>query len=164
METREERSALHVPPGGGRSFWLLGELYKAKALGEDTGGAFAFVEATTPPGAGPPPHVHRNEDETFWVLEGELEFMVADGTVSAPAGSFVYAPRGIPHTYRNVGTTPSRYVVMIQPAGLEKFFEEVSEPAEDPSAPPPVHGQEVIEKIMAAAPKYGMEILPPPEQ
>ena len=98
------------------------------------------------------------------MLEGELEFMVGDGTVSAPAGSFVYAPRGIAHTYRNAGTIPARYVVMIQPAGLEKFFEEVSDPAEDPSAPPPVHGQEVIERIMAAAPKYGLEILPPPGQ
>ena len=71
METKEGRRALHVPPGGGRSFWLLGELYKTKALGEDTDGAFAFVEATTPPQAGPPPHVHGLEDETFWVLEGE---------------------------------------------------------------------------------------------
>lgn len=164
METREEPRALHVPPGGGRSFWLLGELYTVKALGEDTDGAFTFAEATTPPQAGPPPHIHRREDETFWVLEGELEFTVGDGTVRASAGSFVHAPRDIPHTYRNVGTTPARYVVVIRPAGLEKFFEEVSEPAEDPSAPPPHHGQEVIEKILAAAPKYGMEILPPPEQ
>ena len=164
MEIREERGALHVPPGGGESFWLLGELYTAKARGEDTGGAFALVEATTPPGAGPPPHIHRNEDETFWVLEGELELMVADGTVGAPAGSFVHAPRGIAHTYRNVGKIPARYVVMIQPAGLEKFFEEVSEPAENPSAPPPAHGQEVVERTMPAAPRYGLEILPPPGQ
>ena len=164
METREDRRALHVPPGGGRSFWLLGEMYTTKALGEDTDGAFAFVEAITPPQAGPPPHIHEREDETFWVLEGELEFMVGDGTVRAPAGSFVHAPRGIPHTYKNVGTTPSKYVAMIQPAGLEKFFEEVSEPVEDPSAPPPDHGQEVIQKILATAPKYGLKMLPPPEQ
>ena len=155
------RGPRHVPPGGGRSFWLLDELYTAKALGEDTGGAFAFVEATTPPQAGPPLHVHHNEDETFWVLEGELEVVLGDEIVRAPAGSFVYAPRGVPHTYRNVGTTPARYVATIRPAGLERFFFEVSEPAEDPSAPPD-HGQEVIEKIMAAAPKYGLEILPPP--
>lgn len=164
METGEVRGALHVPPGEGRSFWLLGELYTAKALGEETGGAFAFVEATTPPGAGPPPHVHEREDETFWVLEGELEFMVGDGTIRAPAGSFVHAPRGIPHTYKNVGAAPSRYVAMIQPAGLEKFFEEVSEPAEDPSAPPPDHGQEVVAKILMTAPRYGLTMLPPPEQ
>lgn len=155
---------MHVPPGGGKSFWLLGELSTAKALGEHTGGAFAFVETITPPQAGPPPHIHHREDETFWVLEGELEFMIGDGTVRAPAGSFIYAPRYIPHTYKNVGTTPARYLVMIQPAGLEEFFMEVSEPAEDPTASPPAHGQEVIERIMVAAPKYGMEILPPPEQ
>ncbi len=96
------------------------------------------------------------------MLEGELEFMVGDGTVRAPAGSFVHAPKGVPHTYKNVGTTPARYVVTIRPAGLEAFFFEVSEPAEDPWAPPPDHGQEVIERIMAVAPKYGLEILPPP--
>jgi quercetin dioxygenase-like cupin family protein len=106
METRETRGALHVPPGGGRSFWLLGELYTTKALGEDTDGAFAFVEGTTPPQAGPPPHVHGREDETFWVLEGELEFMVGGGTVRAPAGSFVHAPRGIPHTTKTWARPP----------------------------------------------------------
>ncbi len=164
METTQGRGALHVLPGEGRSFWLLGELYTAKAVGEDTGGEFAFVEAITPPQAGPPPHIHHREDETFWVLEGEFEFMVGDGTVRAPAGTFVHAPKGIPHTYKNVGTTPGRYVTTIRPAGFEEFFFEVSEPAEDPSAPPPAHGQEVIERIMAAAPKYGLEILPPPEQ
>ncbi len=118
METTQGRGALHVPPGEGRSFWLL----------------------------------------------GEFEFMVGDGTVRAPAGTFVHAPKGIPHTYKNVGTTPGRYVTMIRPAGFEEFFFEVSEPAEDPSAPPPDPDQEVIERIMAAAPKYGLEILPPPEQ
>ena len=164
MENREETAAIHVPPGEGRSFWLLGELYTAKALGEDTDGAFAFVEATTPSEAGPPPHIHSREDETFWVLEGELEFMVGNGTVRAPAGSLVHAPKGVAHAYRNVGTTPARYVAMIRPAGLEKFFEEVSEPAEDPSAPPPVHGQKVIEKILAVAPRYGLRMLPSPGQ
>lgn len=96
METTEGRGALHVPPGEGRSFWLLGELYTAKAVGEGTDGEFAFVEAITPPQAGPPPHIHHREDETFWVLEGK--FMVGDRTVRAPAGSFVHAPKGIPHT------------------------------------------------------------------
>jgi mannose-6-phosphate isomerase-like protein (cupin superfamily) len=164
METTQARGALHVPPGEGRSFWLLGELYTAKAVGEDTGGEFAFVEAITLPQAGPPPHIHHREDETFWVLEGEFEFMVGDGTVRAPAGTFVHAPKGSPHTYKNVRTTPDRYVTTIRPAGFEQFFFEVSDPAEDPRAQPPAHGQEVIERIMMAAPRYGLEILSPPEQ
>ena len=158
METTQGRGALYVPPGEGRSFWLLGELFTAKAVGEDTGGEFAFAEAITPP------HIHHREDETFWVLEGEFEFLVGEETVRAPAGSFVHAPKGIAHTYKNVGTTPGRYVATIRPAGLEEFFLEVSDPAEDPSAPPPTHGEEVIERILAVAPKYGLEILPPPEQ
>ncbi len=163
MEDTRAGGALHVPSGEGKSFWLLGELYTAKAVGEETGGDFGFIEATSPPQAGPPPHVHHREDETFYVLEGELEFMVGDGTVRAPAGTFVHAPRGVPHTYRNVGTTPARHVTTIRPAGFEGFFFEVGEPAEDPTAPPPAHGEEVIAKIMEVAPRYGLEILPPPE-
>ena len=158
METTQGRGALYVPPGEGRSFWLLGELFTVKAVGEDTGGEFAFAEAITPP------HIHHREDETFWVLEGEFEFLVGEETMRAPAGSFVHAPKDIAHTYKNVGTTPGRYVATIRPAGLEEFFLEVSDPAEDPSAPPPTHGEEVIERILAVAPKYGLEILPPPEQ
>ncbi len=164
MEDTRGGGAFHVPPGEGESAWLLGELYTAKARGEDTGGEFAVVEATTPPQAGPPPHIHHREDETFWVLEGELEFMVGDGTVRAPAGSLVHVPKGVPHTYKNAGETPARYVTTIRPAGFEGFFFEVGERAQDPAAPPPDHGQEVIGRIMEADPKYGIEILPPPGQ
>ncbi len=67
------------------------------------------------------------------MLEGELESTVGSGTVRPPAGSFVHAPKGTPHACENVGTTPARYVEMIRPAGLERFFMEASEPAEDPS-------------------------------
>src|ERR687894_522221 len=130
------RAAIHVAPDEGRRLWVVGELLTLKMVGNDTDGAFALIEEITPPQGGPPPHMHTREDETFYVLEGELEFVVGERNISAAAGSVVYGPRGVLHSFRNVGSTPSRMAVIITPAGLEQFFEEVGEPVADPSSPP----------------------------
>ncbi len=140
--------------------WVVGDLVIFKIGGEDTKGAFVLAEEVTPPQGGPPPHLHTREDETFYVVEGELEFMVGDRTLSATAGSVVYGPRGVPHGFRNVGTRPSRMAVIITPGGLEKFFEEVGEPVTDPSSPPEAPPD--VERLVAVARKYGIEIPPPP--
>lgn len=153
---------VNVPPGGGRSVWLVGDRITVKLSAEDTGGAYAVVEETTPPGGGPPPHSHQNEDEALYVLEGEVEFLLGEGSVPAGAGACVYAPRGILHTWRNVGASPSRTLGVITPGGLERFFLEAGEPAPDPSSPPP--GPPDIGKVMAAAARHGVEIPPPQEQ
>ncbi len=154
--------ARHVPLGEGKTLWVAGDLVTLKLAAQDTDGAFAVAEVTTPPQGGPPPHMHSREDETFYVLEGELEFMVDYRPIPVTAGSVVYGPRGILHTYKNVGTEPSRMLVTITPAGFEKFFEEVGEPTTDSSSPPPF-GPAQIEYLLATAPKYGMAIPPPPE-
>ncbi len=96
------------------------------------------------------------------MLEGELEFMVNGRIIPAIAGSVIYIPRDNLHTFKNVGTTPSRILIIATPAGLEGFFEEAGEPVTDPSSPPPF-GQAEIENVLATAPKYGLEIPPPPE-
>jgi mannose-6-phosphate isomerase-like protein (cupin superfamily) len=152
----------HVAPGVGRSLWVAGDLVTFKVVGEDTGGAFVLGEDVTPPGGGPPPHVHRREDEVFCVVEGEYEFSVGERTIRAGAGSVVYGPRNVPHSFRNVGTTPARMLAFVAPAGIEDFFKEVGEEATDVSTAPPF-GQEEIERLLAAAPRYGIEMLPPPE-
>jgi mannose-6-phosphate isomerase-like protein (cupin superfamily) len=159
METVKEK-ALHVPPGEGETRWVVGDLVTFKIGSEDSAGAFALGEEITPPQGGPPPHMHTREDETFHVLEGALEFVVGDLTISASVGSVVYGPRGVPHSFRNVGSTPSRIAVIITPGGLEKFFEEVGEPVTDPSSPP--EGPPDIERLVAVARTYGIEIAPPP--
>ncbi len=151
---------IHVPPGEGQMRWVVGNLVIFKISGEDSAGAFTLGEEITPPQGGPPPHLHTREDETFYVLEGELEFVVGERTISASAGSVVYCPRGLPHGFANVGSTPSRMAVIIAPAGLEKFFEEVGEPVTDPSSPP--EGPPDIERLVAVARKYGIKIAPPP--
>jgi mannose-6-phosphate isomerase-like protein (cupin superfamily) len=156
-----QRGATHVASGEGKTLWVLGDLYEFKATGEDTGGTFALWETTTPPGnPGPPPHIHHNEDEAFYILEGELELMVEGRASVVGAGTFVNILKGTLHTFKNAGTTPARFLGLVAPAGFEGFFEEIGEPATDPSSSPPADPPDVG-KIMAAAPKYGLEIPPP---
>ena len=158
-----EPRALHVTEGEGKKLWVADELMAFKASGKDTGGAYALTDSVVPSWGGPPPHVHLREDEAFWVLEGDLEVTVGETTFGAGAGSFVHLPKGVPHAYRNVGSGPARFLTLMVPAGLEGFFEEVGKPGSDASSPPPF-GEEDIERLLEVAPKYGVEILPPPDQ
>ena len=100
-----KREAVRVAPGEGGALWVLGDLYEFKATGEETGGAYALFETTVAPGTpGPPPHVHRREEEAFYVLEVELN---VEGSVSvAGPGSFVHIPRGTLHTFQERGRCP----------------------------------------------------------
>jgi quercetin dioxygenase-like cupin family protein len=158
METRGR--ARHVAPGEGRSLWVARDLVTFKVVGEETDGAFLLGEEVSPPGGGPPPHIHHREDETFCVLEGEYEFLIGERAIRGGAGSIVYGPSNVPHTFKNVGTTPARMIAFVTPAGFEKFLEEVGEEATNESSPPPF-SQEQIERLLKAAPKYGIEMLPP---
>jgi quercetin dioxygenase-like cupin family protein len=158
METRNR--AKHVAPGEGKTLWVAGDLVTLKMVGDDTDGAFLLGEEFSPPGGGPPPHIHHREDEMFCVLEGEYEFLVGERTIRAGAGSVVYGPRNLPHAFKNVGTTPARMLAFVTPAGFEGFLEEVGEEATDKSSSPSF-GQEEIELLLATAPKYGIEMLPP---
>jgi glyoxylate utilization-related uncharacterized protein len=96
------------------------------------------------------------------VLEGELEILVGEDMFKAGTGSFVHLPKGVLHSYRNVGSTPARFLTLLKPAGLEKYFEEVGKPGSDISSPPPFE-EEDIDRLLAAAPKYGAEIRVPAE-
>lgn len=153
--------ARHVLRGEGRTLWVLGDLYEFKAVSEDTHGAFATWETTvTPELPGPPPHIHHREDETFYVLEGEVELSADGRLIVATTGAFVNIPKGTLHTFRNAGTKPAKLLVSVVPGGFEKFFDEVGEPVTDPNSPPA--GPPDVEKVMAVAPRYGLEIPPPP--
>ena len=154
--------ALHVAPEEGKTLWVADEMMTFKAVGEDTGGAYALTDSLVPPQGGPPPHIHHREDEAFWVLEGEQEILVGEDRFKAGTGSFVHLPKGVLHSYRNVGSTPARFLTLMVPAGLEKYFEEVGKPGSDISSPPPFE-EEDIDRLLAAAPKYGAEIRVPAE-
>jgi len=142
-----------VPPKEGRTLMVAGGSYTIKASGEDTGGAYTLIEMFLPPGSGPPPHLHEREEESFYILEGTLLFQVGDETLDAEAGTFVKAPRGISHAFKNVGASPVRVLLLVTPAGLEKFFEEVGQPLGE--TPSPLD----LEKVKQTAPKYGVTII-----
>lgn len=147
--------------GEGQAYWVVGDLYTILASGEDTGGAYALIHALVPPGSGPPPHLHRREDEAFYVLEGELAFRADGCDLVAGAGAWVTLPKGSRHTFWNSGTTTARMLIVVTPSGLEKFFAEVGREATDRSSSPPAVTPADIEKLLAVAPKYGLEIQPP---
>lgn len=142
-----------VPPGEGPTLAVAGGRYTIKASGEDTGGAFTLIEMLVPPQAGAIPHLHEREEESFYILEGSLRFRVGDETLTAAAGTFVKTPRGVCHGFQNVGETPARVLLLVVPAGLEKFFQEVGQFPSEKSSPPNV------EKFKEVAPRYGLTIL-----
>ena len=72
------------------------------------------------PSTGPEPHRHSREEEGFYILEGQYEFRVGTQVIKAGPGDFLFAPRNVPHTYKNIGTMPSRHLTIISPAGLER--------------------------------------------
>lgn len=153
----------HIPPGEGRSLWVLGELVTCKTTSEQTGGAYSLFEVTTQPGGRVLPHIQHREDESFYVLEGEYEFLDDGGATRAGVGSLIYVPRGNLHAHKNVGKTTGRMLVSQTPGGLhERFFEELGEVAWDKFKPPSTDGRPGIERIVSIAGNYGIEILPPP--
>ena len=112
-------------PGQGERVHFMGEIALIRARGEDTGGLFSLREKRTPKGNGPARHVHEREDEAFFILEGEFSVTVGEDTFEAKAGAFVFAPRGVPHSY--VATAPGRHITLISPPGFERFFNDAAE-------------------------------------
>jgi mannose-6-phosphate isomerase-like protein (cupin superfamily) len=163
VETREKVTA-YVGPGEGRSLWVLGsQLLTYKVTAEQTGGAYSLFEGTVLPQEGTPPHIHHREDESFYVVEGEFEFLKDGETIRAGAGSLVYVPKGGLHAFKNVGEEKGRLLLSQTPGGLhERFFEELGEEATDKTAPPVADGPPDAGRIVAVAAKYGTEIPTPP--
>src|ERR1700751_3343301 len=112
----------------GRAVAVVGDVYRFLATGDDTGGKYALFEALVGPGGGPPPHVHSREDESFYVLEGELTFTVNGERVVAKAGTFANMPVGTPHSFKNESNKPAKMLISVAPAGLEQMFIEVGVP------------------------------------
>ena len=96
--------------------------------GAETGGELGAWEAVQKPGSEPPLHVHYTSDETFFVMEGALRFMVGDQVLDAPAGSVVFAPRGLPHAFK-IKSPQVRMITLCTPAGFEEWFREFGSPA-----------------------------------
>jgi mannose-6-phosphate isomerase-like protein (cupin superfamily) len=144
---------IQIPIDGGKKINILGIPMVIRLYGRDTGGVVGIVESHDV-GGGPPPHIHHREDETFQVLEGEYEFTVADKSFVAKKGTTIFAPRGIPHTYRYLGQAPGRLMCVITPAGFEGFFEKIG------TLTP--QQQQDIPRVIEIGKEFGLEFLPPP--
>jgi|SRR5215471_17867024 len=127
----------------------------ARVRSADTGGEYSVVEETVPPGGGTPLHVHRREDEIFYVLEGEFEIQCGGRTFIASKGDHGLAPRNVPHAHRNAGTRPATILVTLRPGGFEGFFDEIDSLPHD--VPPD------LEQVKSIARRYNVEILGPPK-
>ncbi len=156
-----QASPIALQQGEGEALWFLGGLVTIKAAGEATAGRVTVIEHLAPKGTGSPLHVHEREDECFYVLEGELAFWVGGKHIKAAAGSFVYGPRGIPHTFA-VTSDESRFLVIAEPAGFENFVRSLAQPAQTLTLPPPTSQPPDPEKLTAVAADYGIQILGPP--
>ena len=142
----------------GEKFWLVGDHITLKVRRAETGGAFAMGTNWVGPGGGPPPHLHRGDDEMFYVFEGELMLMQGNRTFVGGAGTAVYLKKGVPHMFKNVGTGPARFSVVSTPGNFEAFVEECGERIDRIPCEKEVTGA-VIEKLRKVAPKHDIEML-----
>jgi quercetin dioxygenase-like cupin family protein len=136
---------------GGKVIQILGTAH--------TGDRLSIDDYTMDPGLGPPLHKHTHEDEVFHILQGEATFHVGGKVLRAPAGATVFGPRGVPHTFANLGTTPMRMLLMVTPPGsFERFYGIIGAMMPDGSPP---SAEVFAERIAREAPKFGIEMLGP---
>ncbi len=148
-----------VKPNEGDRFQVLAVANSERVIrlrGNKTDGRLTIMEGEILVGESPPLHIHHREDEYFHVLQGEIEFQVGEERILAKAGTWVYAPRFIKHTFRNLNSTGARLEYVFQPAGIESYFEEVSKV---------IVAQEPDWAAQAAliANKYGIELVGTPD-
>jgi quercetin dioxygenase-like cupin family protein len=122
-----ERRTILLAAGEGKALSMMGDAWTIKAASEETGGSLSVIEATFRTQAGPPPHLHRQHEETFYVLDGEFTFQVGERTIRANPGTFVFVPRHVAHGFRSTGTGPGKLLALFTPGGYEKYFEELAQ-------------------------------------
>jgi mannose-6-phosphate isomerase-like protein (cupin superfamily) len=151
MEPREQnmnQTAFHVAQGEGKSVWFADELLTFKVDSDQSETVGIFEDEV------PPAHLHRSQDETHYILEGQFEFVLGERKVTAGAGSVVYVPRTMVHAFTNTGTQKGKILFINTPAGpLEPFLVEFGEPVSDPSSPP--ESEPDMDKLQASAQRTG---------
>jgi len=149
----------------GRATWTLNGLDITKASAAETGGAYGLMEQLVTAAANPPMHIHTDEEEAFYVLDGELELEVDGAVARATPGTYALVPRGAAHTFRVLTDTARVLVLASAPGGapgggVAEFFEAVGEPAPAPVLPAPTAPDPEV--VVATGGRYGITFLPPP--
>lgn len=159
-----QRSAAGSRSEDGRHIGIVGDTYTILVSGKDTAGRFCLIDMFVPPGGGPPPHRHDFE-ETFSLLQGELELVFRGTKQKLRAGETVNIPANAPHQFQNASSQPARMLCVCAPAGQDEFFLEVGIPVATRTTPAPKLDDAAqaafVEKARALAPKYRTELLPP---
>jgi mannose-6-phosphate isomerase-like protein (cupin superfamily) len=141
---------------------LVGDTYTITVAGKDTNDRFCVIDMHVPPGGGPPPHRHEFE-ETFLLLDGEMQLTFRGQQSTLRAGDTVNVPSNAPHQFHNASSKPVRMICICSPAGNDKFFLEVGVPVATRTTPPPRLDEkqmvEFLEKVKVIAPKYRTELL-----
>ena len=157
----QDKIALSAPKvvsaSQGTKVWAMGVLVTVKVRAEDTGGAYSVFEDLIPPGAGPVPHTHTREDETIFVIEGELRAWLGGKQYDVKAGDFVHMPRGVEHYFKNVSEKPTRLLMSYTPGGFEQWFLDIGTPVSGTDEKPPETRLEDIKRAVTSAEKYGVK-------
>jgi quercetin dioxygenase-like cupin family protein len=151
-------------PGEGPGTWAMQSLFERLASGSETGGAFDVSVVTQPPGVATPLHVHTNEAEAFYILEGTLTYQAGEAIHHLSTGSFIYLPVGVPHAFRITGDSPARFLGIVAPGGLLDLYDEVGIPATEHRLPGAdgLPMDEEIRRWNEAGPRYGLRVVGPP--
>jgi quercetin dioxygenase-like cupin family protein len=159
MSTSTQSRISIIPEGQGHTVQVLTDLACTKVSAHQTDGAYSVFKVTVPPGGGTPLHRHPPA-ESFYVLDGEFAIACADGSHTVVrSGDTVHIPSQEPHSYRNTGECVGHMVAIIQPSGIEKFFDELGTPAEGATEPAPLTGPPDLERLISITAKHGIEIL-----
>lgn len=149
--------------GQGQHLSIAGNAYRVILSGEQTGGNYAVIDMLIPPGGGPGPHAHKDIQELFYVVDGEVEFKSEDGTQTARKGTLVNIPLGGKvHCFKNKSDRMAHLLCTVIPAGLDAFFQEIGKPVEAGTfLPPPVLSAEELTALKAIGERYGQQFYPP---
>lgn len=158
-----ENERLVRRPRVGESTWYMGHLMTHLVDGEDSRGRFALVQTEASPGQEPPRHIHENEDEIFYLLEGEATFFAGDLVHRATAGDLVFLPRGLAHAFR-IETERAKALILVTPAGFENYFRAFSTPAPALTLPPPPDKPYDMNVILDISRQFGITFVPPAEE
>ena len=146
-----------------RHIGLVGDTYTITVSGSDTNGCFCVIDMHVPPGGGPGPHRHDFE-ETFILLDGEMDVTFRGQKITVRAGDTVNIPANAPHQFHNASSEVTRMICICAPAGNDDFFLEIGVPVATRTTPPPALNEkemaQFLEKVRAIAPKYRTELLP----
>jgi mannose-6-phosphate isomerase-like protein (cupin superfamily) len=161
MSTMSNNELAFTPSPETASYWIAGDRITVLMGGERTDGQYAAVVIYTVPGGGPPPHIHHDCSEMFYMLDGELTAVIDGKAHLLRAGACAHIPKGAVHSFKNTGSVPARHLVVISPAGLEGFFQAAGVPStySDNTSPPVT--QETIDRIRARAMEFQMELVAP---